>query len=399
MPWTKTCPMNERTKLVTLYETGKFTVMELAELFGVSRKTANKWLSRYRMQGPSGLVEQSSAPHCHPNATSTLVAAAVLRAKAAHPTWGPAKLFPGPDDPPEVAAAWPAVSTRGAILGRQGLVKPRHRRRHVAPWTQPFQEATSPNAVWCVDFKGWFRTQDGQRCDPLTVSDAFSRMFLCCRIVPRPDHAHARPVFERLFREYGLPLAIRSDNGAPFASMGIGGLSTLSVWWVKLGIVPERIAPGHPEQNGRHERLHGTLKRETMQPPSPTPRAQQRRIDAFVHCYNTERPHQALGQVPPATLYVPSARPYPHRLTDPTYLDSAQTRRVRQDGQIKWHGTLVWVSEALAGELVGITEERDSWMVSYGPIALGLLRPNHIQLDRLPPTSRSEQMSVTYVPS
>jgi transposase InsO family protein len=174
--------------------------------------------------------------------------------------------------------------------------------------------------VWCADFKGWFRTGDGIRCDPLTITDAYSRVLLCCQILPRPDYAHVRPVFERVFREYGLPpLAIRTDNGPPFASVGAGGVSALSVWWIKLGIMPERIQPGHPEQNGRHEGMHRTLKQATMRPPDATAAAKQQRCDDFRWDFNTVRPHQALGQVPTASLYVPSSRPYPERLCDVQY--------------------------------------------------------------------------------
>lgn len=380
--------MNERLQLVSLYGTGRYTVAELAEQFRVSRKTAYKWLARFAQDGAAGLQEGSRAPHRHPNATETPVVLAVLRAKAAHPTWGPAKLLPGPEEAPEVAGAWPAPSTRGSILARHGLVTARRRRRRVAPWSQPFQACAGPNAVWCADFKGWVRTGDGTRCDPLTVSDAFSRMLLGCQILLKPDDAHVRPVFERTFREYGLPLAIRTDNGPPFASVGAGGLSPLSVWWIKLGIIPERIEPGHPEQNGRHERMHRTLKQATMRPPAATPAAQQERCDTFLIEYNTLRPHQALGQVPPATLYVPSPRPYPARAEDPHYPETAAVRRVRSNGQMKWGGELLFVSEALTGELVGITEHADGWLVSFGPIPLGLVHPGRASLDRLPVTPR-----------
>jgi hypothetical protein len=198
-----------------------------------------------------------------------------------------------------------------------------------------------------------------------------------------------RPVFERVFREYGLPLAIRTDNGPPFASVSAGGLSPLSVWWTKLGIMPERIKPGHPEQNGRHERLHRTLKQEVMNPPASTPQAQQERCDSFRSLYNTRRPHEALGQVPPASLYVPSPRPYPERLRDIEYPPLTDVRRVRSNGQIKWRGQLVFVTEALVGEMVGVTEDKDGWLVSFGTIPLGLLYPHRSSLSPLSPTHPS----------
>lgn len=387
--------MDERERLVRLYTTGRYQVSELAEAFGVSRKTASKWLNRYQREGVAGLRERSRAPGHHPNATAPAVEAAVLRAKAAHPTWGPLKLRPPETEPGAVIAVWPAPSTRGAILARHGLTRQRVSRRHTPAWTQPFLRCQEPNAVWCADFKGWARTQDGMRCDPLTVSDAYSRLLLACTAVARPDHLHVRPVLERLFREHGLPLAMRTDNGPPFASVGVGGLSPLSVWWVKLGIRPERIAPGHPEENGRHERLHRTLKEETMDPPAATLRAQQRRFDAFRQGYNTQRPHQALGQVPPVTRYAASPRPYPRRVEDPVYPDGVESRRVRSNGQLRWRGELVFVSEALVDEVVGVSEEADGWLVSFGPVPLGILRPHRRSLDRLVPAT----WRVTDVPS
>jgi len=229
LPWEVTCPMRERERLVRAWTTGSYTVTELAEVFGVSRRSVHKWLARYEQEGLVGLADRSRAPHRHPNATPQAVVAAVLRKKQAHRSWGPLKLLPGEDDPPEVREAWPAPSTRGAILARAGLVQPRRRRRRVAP-SGPLTRASEANEVWCADFKGWFRTADGQRCDPLTISDSQSRMLLCCEGLARPDYAHVRPVFESVFREYGLPLVIRTDNGPPFASVGAGGLSPLAVW-------------------------------------------------------------------------------------------------------------------------------------------------------------------------
>lgn len=398
MPWKETCAMKERLQLASLYETGKYTVTELARQFKVSRKTAHKWLGRFAAEGIPGLDEHSRAPHHCARATPRPVVLAVIRAKEAHPTWGPAKLMPCPGEAPQIARAWPAPSTRGRILGLHGLVSRRRHRRRASPWFQPFLGVDRPNAVWCADFKGWIRTGDGTRCDPLTVSDAFSRMLLCCEILHKPDYAHVRPVFQRIFQDYGLPLAIRTDNGPPFASVGAGGLSPLSVWWVKLGIMPERIAPGHPEQNGRHERLHRTLKQEAMKPPAATAEAQQKVCDAFLSVYNMVRPHQALGQVPPASLYVPSPRPYPEQLGDMQYPPFTEVRRVRSNGQIKWHGVLVYLSEALVGELVGITEDKAGWLVSFGPIPLGLLYPHRSFLASLPlPITRPPQQEKCYL--
>lgn len=301
--------MRERGRLVRAYATGRYTITELAETFGVSRKTAHKWLGRFKEAELAGLAGWSHAPHHHPNATPEAVVAAVIRQKQAHPTWGPLKLQPAVEDSPEVTAAWPAPSTRGAILARAGLTQTRRRRRRVPPSSQPFGACDQPNAVWCADFKGWFRTGDGQRCDPLTVSDAYSRLLLCCQGLSRPDYVHVRPVFEATFREYGLPTAIRTDNGPPFASVGVGGLSPLAVWWVKLGIRPERIMPGHPEQNGRHERMHSTLKEECCSPPARTPSAQQLCFDEFRQTYDWQRPHGPIRRslMTPSTPQTPSS--------------------------------------------------------------------------------------------
>jgi hypothetical protein len=231
--------------------------------------------------------------------------------------------------------------------------------------TTPLAEATAPNDVWTADFKGWFRTADGARCDPLTINDAASRFALCCRIVP-PTGAGVRPWFERTFREFGLPKALRTDNGTPFASTGPGRLSRLSVWWLKLGIALDPIDPGHPEQNGRHERFHLTLQTEATEPPARTMREQQRRFDRVCRSYNTERPHEALENRCPADLYVPSPRPYPRRLEEAWYDATHQVRRVRNHGQIKWQGEVVFISAAVIGELVGVQEaDNGDWRVYF----------------------------------
>lgn len=397
MPWKVTCPMDEKAKMIAAWLTGRYSQAELAAVFRVSRKTILKWQRCFKEQGRPGLEDRSHAPHHHPNASPAAVVAAVIREKLAHPTWGPLKLQPRRDDPPEVVSGWPAPSTRGAILAREGLTRARRRRRRVPVSSRPFRAANEPNAVWCGDFKGWFRTQDGQRCDPLTVSDAYSRMLLLCRVLPRPDYFHVRPAFEALFREHGLPLAIRTDNGPPFASVGAGGLSPLSVWWVKLDIALERIAPGHPEQNGRHERMHRTLKQDCCRPPALNPAAQALLFDAFTRTFNYERPHQAIGLRPPATLYLPSPRPYPDKLEDPRYPADAAIRRVRSNGQIKWRGNLVFLSEALAGELVGITEAQIGYAVHFGPVALGSLDVKGERLLR-PPLVQMEAEHVTNLP-
>lgn len=382
--------MEERLRMVRAHASGRHTVTALADAFGISRQKAHKYIRRYAELGPAGLEDRSHAVHSHPNQTPESVVEAVIRQKQAHPTWGPAKLFPAPDDPPEIARAWPAVSTRGLILSRAGLTGRRKRRNRAVPSGRPFSACNEANDTWCADFKGWFRTRDGQRCDPLTVTDAHSRMLLCCQVVARPDHAHVRTAFETVFRTYGLPLAIRSDNGTPFASVGAGGLTRLSAWWVKLGISLERIEPGHPEQNGRHERMHSTLAQDCCRPPADSLLAQQLAFDAFRRVYNIQRPHQALGMQPPVRHYQPSPRPYPALLEDPLYPTDASIRRVRSNGEVRWKGNLIFLSEALVGEAVAITEALTGYEVHFGPVLLGsldvrgerLLRPSYPKTPR-----------------
>jgi len=398
LPWKETCAVSEREKLVRAWLTGRFTMTELAEEFAVSRKTAHKWTARHTLEGLPGLVDRPRASLRHPNAVTQAVADAVVRAKLARPLWGPLKLRPLPDEPAEICQAWPAPSTRGAILARAGLTAMRRRRRHIAPNTMPFRDCLAPNDLWCGDYKGWFRTGDGSRCNPLTITDAYGRVLLRCQAVDRQDHRHTRPVFESAFREFGLPLAIRTDNGAPFASLAAGGLSDLSVWWVKLGIWPDRIDPGHPEQNGRHERMHLTLKLECCQLPAATLREQQLQFDTFRHVFNHERPHQALGFQTPASVYRPSPRPYPGHIEDPVYPDGFIERRVRSNGEIRWKGGLVFISTVLPGEAVGICEGDLGHDVYFGPVLLGRINVKGEKLIR--PQSRDRKPgSVTHAPS
>jgi transposase InsO family protein len=343
---------------------------ELAERYQISRKTGYKWVDRYEADPEHGLAERSRAPHVHGRARADDIREAVLALRRRHPHRGPKKLramlqerLPAGD--------WPAASTMGDWLREAELSQPRRRTRSVVPLTQPLAAAQAANDVWSADFKGWFRTADGTRCDPLTVTDACSRFVLCCRIV-KPSEQGARPWFERTFREYGLPRALRTDNGSPFATTGAGRLSHLAVWWLKLGIQLDRIDPGHPEQNGRHERFHLTLQQDTATPPAGTPRQQQRRFDRMRREFNTDRPHEAFGQRPPARVYVPSPRPYPARLEEPWYDATHQVRRVKETGQISWLGELVFVSEAVRGQAVGLAEtERGDWTVRFMQVELG----------------------------
>lgn len=363
---------DEKLRFVAAWEMGGTTMTALCATFGVSRQAGYELLRRYRAEGVAGLQARSRAAHRPGRAMAEGVASAIVALRRERPFWGPRKLravLSGRD--PDVA--WPAPSSMGDLLRREGLSEPRRRRRRAEPASRPFAPVGAANDLWCIDFKGWFRTRDGTRCDPLTVTDAHSRFLLECRIVP-PTGEGVGPAVERLLREQGLPKAIRSDNGAPFASTGAGGLTRLAVGWLKLGIGLERIAPGCPGQNGRHERLHGTLKAETSAPPAATAAEQQDRFDAFRADFNHQRPHEGLDQTPPAAHWEPSPRPYPERVEEPWYDADHAVRRVRPKGEIKWGGGSVFVSEALAGEPVGLAEtEAGNWIVRFCDVDLGLL--------------------------
>ncbi|MCX6618612.1 MAG: IS481 family transposase [Acidobacteria bacterium] len=380
MAWKESCALEEGTKFVLECSKDEWTMAELCEEYGISRPTGYKWWRRYQRGGLEALAELDRAPRRHPNATGADVEKLILAARQAHGRWGPRKLraWLAAKQPER---RWPATSTIGALLRREGLTVPQRRKRRTPPYSEPFQSVQESNAVWCIDFKGWFRTQDGERCEPLTISDGWSRYLLRCQAVAGPNGEQVRALMEAAFREYGLPGAIRSDNGSPFAGRGLGGLSRLSVWWIKLGIAPERIAPGRPDQNGRHERMHRTLKAETAQPPKANRREQQHAFDRFRTEYNEERPHEALDYRTPASLYTVSPRPYPARVPTIEYPDGVIVRRVQPRGQISWKHREVFISEALALEWVGL-ELIDDWhyRIYFGPIELGTFDEKQLKI-------------------
>jgi transposase InsO family protein len=339
----------------------------------VSRKTGYKWLDRYEEAKVGGLVDRSRAPVHHPQAIPDEIAECCLALRRVHPTWGPVKVRRVLERGAP-AIRWPAVSTIGALFDRAGLTVKRRVRRRTPPSSVPFAQCGAANDVWCIDFKGWFLTGNGTRCEPLTLSDGYSRYLLRCQVMPRTDAEHVWPVLDAAFREFGLPHRLRSDNGSPFASRGAGGLSKLSVKVIKAGVVPERIAPGKPQQNGRLERLHLTLLQDTANPPARSLREQLDRLRAFQCLYNDERPHQALGNDTPAEHYNLSPRRFDGVLREPEYGSDHAIRRVRPNGEIKWQGQGVYITQALVGEPVGLLEQEDGgWTVTYGPIALGVI--------------------------
>jgi transposase InsO family protein len=371
MPWSETTPMDERLQFVADVLGAIDDMSALCRHRGISRKTGYKWLARYAARGAAGLAERSHRPRTCPHATAPDAAAALYELRRRHPTWGPKKLLAIlARRAPQLAL--PAPSTAAALLKRAGLVTVPRRRRSPGHPGRPSAPMDAPNAIWTADFKGEFKTRDGQYCYPLTVADGASRYLLACRALRSTATAGARPVFEALFREYGLPARIRSDNGVPFATIALGRLSTLSVWWVRLGILPDLIEPSSPQQNGRHERMHKTLKAEATRPPEAHARAQQRRFDRFRTEFNEERPHEALRQVTPASVYTPSPQPYPARLPSLEYPAHCEVRRVSRNGGIRWHNHWVNVSHVLAEEYVAFEEIDDGiWTVTFGPLALG----------------------------
>lgn len=350
MPWKETCVMDERLRFVAAFHEKKESMTELCRRFGISRKTGYKLVERYTKEGPTALVDRSRARHTHTNAVPEAMVRIILAKREAYPTWGPRKLRAAlrresPD------TYWPASSTIGALIKEAGLVETRRRQRRVPVYEGPFKPSRAPNERWNVDFKGWFRTRDGSRCDPLTVTDDCSRFLLVCKAVEKANFEQVRVCFEKAFEEYGLPERIRSDNGPPFATRSLSGLSRLSVWWLKLGILPERITPGHPEQNGRHERMHRTLKQETARPVKLNRTLQQLAFDSFRDIYNNERPHEALDNDVPAEHYV--ARPRGPIVTpETTYPEGTETRVVHNVGTITFRTDTIYLAKALAGETI-----------------------------------------------
>jgi putative transposase len=372
MGWEETCAVEERMRFVVAVQKQEESVAALCRRFGVSRRVGYKWLARFESEGAAGLFDRSRAPRHHPQAIVEGIAERCLEVRRAHPTWGPMKVRAylerrGP------ATEWPAASTIGDLFDREGLTVKRKLRRRSPPSSAPFAHCEAANDIWCIDFKGWFLTGDGKRCEPLTITDAHSRYLLRCQALPRTDTEHVWPVLDAAFREFGLPRYMRSDNGSPFASIGAGGLSKLSVKLIKAGVTPERIAPGKPQQNGRHERMHLTLLQEVADPPANTMREQLKRLRDFQHFYNEERPHQALDNATPADRYQLSSRRFDGVLREPDYDDDQQVRRVRHNGEIKVGGKMIYLSQALGGEPVALAETEDGWLVSYGPVVLGTI--------------------------
>lgn len=380
MPWRESSPMSERLRFIQACLDRTEHLTEICTRFGISEKTGHKWLARFRADGPAGLSDRSHAPQ-HPRCQmAPEVVARLVQLRKQHPKYGPTKLRDWLVQH-EPATRWPAPSSIGALLARQGLVAPRRRQAPThARLVSGRTPATRPNVVWTADFKGEFRLTSGAWCYPLTVLDLYSHYLLRCTALPSTSVTPTWGAFERVFREYGLPEVLRTDNGVPFAQPNsLGRLGALGFWWVRLGIRPEHIRPATPAENGAHERFHKTLKGATTQPRAPSFGAQQRRFDRFQHEYNHERPHASLPQHrPPASVYVPStARPYPRRLPPILYPEGSERRYVTGPGAIRWRNAMIFLSSNLRGEYVRLTETTlDRFTVQYGPLALGELDPD-----------------------
>jgi len=386
MPWKANSPMDLRLELMNRLADGE-SATELAIEYGVSRKTVEKYKKRYKAHGIEGLHDQPRRPKHIPHKTPPELVDVIVDARTRHPTWGPKKIKTVLEG--QLERELPAASTIGDILERAGLVLARRPRPRVPPRPTALRDVSAPNQVWCIDYKGQFQLGDRSYCYPLTISDQYSRFLACCHAMAAISDEQAREVCHEVFCEYGLPEAIRSDNGVPFASNGLAGLTKLSAYFLRLGIKLERIRPGHPQENGRHERMHRTLKQETTRPARANLVQQQERFDEFVEEFNTIRPHEALGMKPPAQVYVASPRPHPERLAELTYPTHDEVLLVGRTGMLHLpHRNQVYLASALAGHQVGLRECDDGrWLVSFMHLDLGHIDPTHKAFVALTPTN------------
>jgi putative transposase len=369
--------MSERMHFVTRLSAGE-SMSELCREYGISRKTGYKIVARFETLGVLGLQDQSRRPLSSPYRTPEEVVERLVEARQAHPTWGPHKLRVVLERK-HIGVKWPAESTIWKLFKDRGLVPGRKKRIRVPPYTQPLRHVTRPNQVWCTDYKGQFRLGNGKYCYPLTITDAYSRFLIACEALESTREEEAWPIWLDVFGRFGLPDAIRSDNGTPFASTSLCGFSRMSARWRQLGILHERIEPGHPEQNGRHERMHLTLKVDTTRPPGDNHLQQQDRFDRFVKEYDEERPHEALDDATPASRYTPSERPLPNPIPDPSYPFHDDTCRVSSAGHIyvpvaRGQKEQVYLTVALEHQLVGLREiELGRWLVTFADLDLGVV--------------------------
>jgi putative transposase len=373
MAWGEVEVIEQRIKFIKECLENKLSMAELCRIYQISPKNGYKWLNRYQTEGLEGLKDKSRAPHNQSSKINNEITQDILDVRFQFPSWGPKKVlsFLEREKPGKL---WPSTTTIGNIFDRNGLTVPRKLRRRMAARTEPLSHCIVPNDVWCADFKGWFLTKDGSKCEPFTLTDGTSRYLLRCVNLERNNTEHGWGVLEAAFRQYGLPLYFRSDNGPPFATCGVGRLSKLSVKMIKAGVIPEWIDPGEPQQNGRHERMHQTLKNETANPPGSNLEEQSKRFKTFQNYYNNIRPHEGIEQKTPGSIYTNSLRRWNGRLKTPEYNEGMIVRKVREKGQIslKPFAADVLVGSALGGEYVGVEEVEDGvYEVRYGPLILG----------------------------
>lgn len=375
MPWRTVTPMEEIIRFVSLAQTDRFTITDLCAQFAISRKTAYKHLERYALGGWKALAPRSHRPHRLPQRTDAAVERLILAERRLHRTWGPKKLQDLLEKKHGVASP-PACSTIGEILRRHGLSVKRRRRPGIYPaLNEELTVPTQPNHVWTVDFKGWFLLGNGQRCDPLTVCDRYSHYVLAVRAQPDQQFQRTLRTFRALMRQAGLPEVIRVDHGSPFASVGLGRLSALSVWWIEQGIAVEFTRPASPQDNGSHERMHRDLKAEATQPASLNLPAQQRRFERWQHTYNHERPHEALHRKRPAEVYQPSDRRLNENDKPIVYPADCEVKPVSASGHVAHEGKNYHVGEAFVGQRVGLRRGTDGQTeLHFANVLLGHLR-------------------------
>ena len=380
MPWKIISAMNQKIQLIADWQSKNLSLTDLSQKYGISRPTVYKLIERYERYGIEGLKEQSRAPKTCPHRTPEKVISLVIQEKLKNRKRGPRKIRAQlKRQHPNLEL--PAISTIAYWLKKEGLVAKRKKRLRVPPYTQPFCECKAPNDVWSIDYKGQFYMKNGHVCYPLTISDNLSRFLLGCKALQGPRYAPTKKHLELIFREYGLPDAIRNDNGTPFAGKGIGGLSRLSVWFIQLGITPERIEKGCPEQNGRHERMHRTLKNDVLDSIAGNLKEQQKAFDIFRHDFNHNRPHESLNDQTPNEFYKKSNRPYIDHPNMPEYGYDYTVRHVKHGGEIKFKGRMFYVTGLLAKQPVGLKETADGlWQLQYSFYVLGSvdLRKNKI---------------------
>jgi putative transposase len=370
MPWKEVKPMDEKIHFISDYTNDRFDFSELCRRYGISRRTGYKYVQRYKEDSIDGLKERSCVPHSCPHKTKPEIEAAFVELRKKYPLRGGKKLV---RPYRKTYPLWhvPSVSTINDIIERNGLITEHRRKKQQHPG-RPISTPVAANDLWGIDFKGEFRMRDGNYCYPLTISDYYSRYIICCQGLYSPNLPDSQAVFTRVFKEFGLPWRIRSDNGTPFASTALGRLSRLSVWWIRLGIFPELIEPGEPQQNSIHERMHKSLKAATTRPPADSLRGQQKKFNEFMDDFNNDRPHEALGQNPPATLYKRSIREMPKKLPPIEYPEHFEVRLVSTNGGIRWKDKWVNVTRVLEKEYIGFEEiDNDLYDVFFGPVLIG----------------------------